>query len=216
MTRYRLGVVDVVFWSEPSPVQRAERAKELGFEHIDVSTEVDPASLALPVGCPTSFPKPQPGWCTTPAPRDDPDHHEEIWERTVRWFRRSPGALLEPWAGSVVCSLESARAMMEAVPGLRLLVDTGHVSDWGGDALEMLEYADHVQLRQGKPGATQVHVDDPSGVVDFSKVLARLDELGYQGCLSVEYFDLPEHGWPLDDPVAWALDLRAHLLPLLA
>jgi sugar phosphate isomerase/epimerase len=79
----------------------------------------------------------------------------------------------------------------------------------------MLELADHVQLRQGKPGSTQLHIDDPSGVVDFAAVLKRLDELDYKGCLSVEYFDLPEHGWGLDDPVAWAVDLRAHLLPLL-
>ena len=98
---------------------------------------------------------------------------------------------------------------------LRLLVDTGHVADWGGDPLELLEYADHVQLRQGKPGSTQVHVDDPSGVVDFAAVLERLDELGYQGKLSIEYFNLPEHGWPLDDPIAWAVDLRAHVLSLM-
>jgi sugar phosphate isomerase/epimerase len=209
---YRLGVVDVAFWKVGDPIERAKRAQELGFEHIDVSTEVDPATLVLPVGCPTAFPKPQPGWCTTPAPRNE----EGMWERTVRWFTRSPGALLEPWAGSVVHSLETAKAMMEEVPGLRLLVDTGHVSDWGEDAIDMLEFADHVQLRQGKPGSTQVHIDDPSGVVDFAAVLRRLDQLDYQGCLSVEYFDLPEHGWGLDDPVAWAVDLRAHLLPLLA
>jgi sugar phosphate isomerase/epimerase len=209
---YRLGVVDVVFWSDADPVVRAERARDLGFEHIDVGVEVDPAALVLPVGCPTAYPKPQPGWCTTPAPRDEPG----MWERTVRWFRRSPGALLEPWAGAVVHSLETAKAMMAEVPGLRLLVDTGHVADWGGDPLELLEYADHVQLRQGRPGATQVHPDDPSGVVDFAAVRSRLDDLGYAGCLSVEYFDLPEHGWPLDDPVAYAVALRERLLPVLS
>ena len=208
--RYRLGVVDVVFWKDGDPVQRAEHARDIGFEHIDVSVDVDPASLVLPIGCPTAYPKPQPGWCTTPAPRDEPG----MWERTVRWFARSPGALLEPWAGSCVNSIERARAIMDEVPGLRLLVDTGHVADWGGDPLEMLELADHVQLRQGKPGSTQVHADDPTGVVDFAAVLRRLDELAYTGCLSVEYFDLPEHGWGLDDPVAWATDLRAQLLAL--
>jgi len=212
MARYRLGVVDVTFWKVPDPVERAKGAKSLGFEHIDVSTDVDPETLVLPVGCPTSFPKPQPGWCTTPAPRNEPG----MWERTVRWFQRSPGALLEPWAGAVVNSLESAQEMMKEVPGLRLLVDTGHVSDWGGDALEMLEYADHVQLRQGKPGSTQVHIDDPSGVVDFAEVIVRLDELDYQGCLSVEYFDLPEHGWGLENPIDWAVALQHHLQSLLA
>jgi len=79
----------------------------------------------------------------------------------------------------------------------------------------MLEYADHLQLRQGKPGSTAVHIDDPTGVVDFTQVIKRLDDLNYPGCLSVEYFDLPEHGWALDDPVQWAADLREHLLPIL-
>jgi sugar phosphate isomerase/epimerase len=95
------------------------------------------------------------------------------------------------------------------VPGLRLLVDTGHVADWGGDVLELLAYADHVQLRQGRPGAAQLHIDDPTGVVDFAAVVGRLRELGYGGRLSVEYFDLPDLGWPLADPRAWARDLAA-------
>lgn len=207
MGRYPLGIVDVALAREPDVGRRAARAAELGFDHVDVSVEVDPARLALPVGCPTAFPKPRPGWCATPAPRDAP----KMWERTVAWFRAAPGALLEPWAGATVHSAETCRAMMAEVAGLRLLVDTGHVADWGGDPLELLEHADHVQLRQGRPGATQVHVDDPSGVVDFAAVLTRLDVLGYRGRLSVEYFDLPEVGWPLDDPESWAVDLARQI-----
>ena len=65
------------------------------------------------------------------------------------------------------------------------------------------------------PGATQVHPDDPSGVVDFAAVLAAARRAGYPGCLSVEYFDLPGEGWPLDDPVGYAVALRERLLPLL-
>jgi len=60
-------------------------------------------------------------------------------------------------------------------------------------------------------GSTQLHVDDPRGTVDFAAVVARLEALGYQGLCSVEYFDLPDQGWGLDDPRAWALDLAAHL-----
>jgi len=208
--RFPLGIVDLAFRPDP-PAVSARRAAELGFDHIDVVTEVDPTSLALPVGCPTAFPKPQPGWCSTPAPRDGPD----MWARTVRWFRAAPGAILEPWAGATVCSADTVHAIRAEVPGLRLLVDTGHVSDWGGDPLELLEFADHVQLRQGRPGSTQLHVDDPTGVVDFAAVLARLDALGYRGRLSVEYFDLPEYGWPLDDPLAWADALARHVRALM-
>jgi sugar phosphate isomerase/epimerase len=208
---FQLGVVDIVY--APLPVaERARAAAADGFAHIDVMIDVDPAALPLPVGCPTSYPRPQPGWCSTPAPREGPG----MWERTVEWFRRSPGALLEPWAGASVNSAEKCRAMIDAVPGLRLLVDTGHVADWGGDPLELLVHAGHVQLRQGRPGSTQVHVDDPSGVVDFDAVVHRLGELHYAGVLSVEYFDLPEVGWSLDDPRGWALDLAAAVEALLS
>ena len=203
-----VGAVDVVYWREIDPVRRAELAAADGFDHIDVGTDVvdGGAALALPVGCPTAFPKPQARWCATPAPArgDDPDG---AWARTVRWWRAAPGALLEPWAGATVHSMETFLALREEVPGVRLLVDTGHVADWGGDVFELLPYADHVQLRQGAPGRTQLHVDDSAGVIDFTAVLARLDALGYQGRLSVEYFDLPELGWALDDPRAWAVDL---------
>jgi sugar phosphate isomerase/epimerase len=199
-----LGVVDIVYASRPVEV-RAELAATDAFEHIDVLVDVDPARLPLPVGCPTAFPKPRSGWCSTPAPRAGPG----MWERTVEWFRAAP------WAGSVINSAEACRAIIGEVPGLRLLVDTGHVADWGGDPVELLAYADHVQLRQGRPGATQVHVDDRAGVVDFAAVVRRLRELDYRGRLSVEYFDLPELGWPLANPRAWALDLAARVRPLL-
>lgn len=205
-----LGVVDIVYGREPDVAVRAQLARADGFDHIDVLVDVDPAMLALPIGCPTSFPKPRVGWCATPAPRRA-EGGDGMWERCVRWFRAAPGALLEPWAGAVVHSAETCRAMMAEVPGLRLLIDTGHVADWGEDPVELLELADHVQLRQGRPGCTQLHVDDPTGVVNFSGVMDRLDRLGYVGKLSVEYFDLPAQGWPLTDPRQWALDLAASL-----
>lgn len=190
--------------------ERARAARDDGFDHIDPMVGTDPSSLVLPIGCPTAFPRPAPGWCSTPAPADGPGR----WEKTAERFREAPGCLMEPWAGSVVGSTERVLAMLDEVPGLRLLVDTGHVSDWGGDALELLPHARHVQLRQGMTGSTQVHVDDPRGVVDFRAVAARLAALGYDGICSVEYFDLPEQGWGLADPRAWALDLAAHLRSL--
>jgi sugar phosphate isomerase/epimerase len=204
---FGLGVVDVVYASYPTIEERARLARDDGFEHIDPLVGTDPALLALPIGCPTAFPRPAPGWCSTPAPADGPGR----WEKTVERFRAAPGCLMEPWAGSVVGSTERVLAMLDEVPGLELLVDTGHVSDWGGDVLELLPHARHVQLRQGTQGSTQVHVDDPRGAVDFGAVAERLVSLGYEGLCSVEYFDLPERGWPLADPRAWALDLAAHL-----
>jgi sugar phosphate isomerase/epimerase len=208
VTRWPLGVVDVTYARLADVTDRARAARADGFEHIDPLIGTDPASLALPIGCPTAFPKPVDAWCTTLAPSAQLDG---AWERAVRWWRRAPHALLEPWAGATVNSVETVRAFRAEVGDVRLLVDTGHVADWGGDPYELLELADHVQLRQGKPGHTQLHVDDPTGVVDFAEVLRALDRLDYRGKLSVEYFDLPENGWPLDDPVQWARDLAARL-----
>lgn len=199
-----VGVVDIVYAARGDAVERSRCAAADGFAHIDVLVDADPATLALPVGCPTAFPKPRPGWCATPAPRDGPG----MWDKAISWWRAAPGALLEPWAGACVNSTEAVPAFMAEVPGLRLLVDTGHVADWGGDPCELLEWAGHVQLRQGAPGRTQLHVEDPAGVVDFAAVLARLDALDYRGLVSVEYFDLPDEGWPLADPEGWARDLR--------
>jgi sugar phosphate isomerase/epimerase len=203
-----LGVVDVTYAAVGDVYARAEAARADGFAHIDPALGTDEARLALPIGCPTSFPKPAATWCTTPAPAASFDN---AWERAVRWWRAAPEALLEPWAGACVNSRESIDAFRAEVPGVRLLVDTGHVADWGEDPCALLDLAGHVQLRQGKPGQTQLHVDDASGVVDFAAVFRRLDALDYRGKISIEYFDLPELGWPLADPVQWARDLAARV-----
>jgi sugar phosphate isomerase/epimerase len=208
--RWPLGVVDVVYARRGDVEARARAARDDGYAHIDPLLGTDESSLVLPIGCPTAFPKPQPGWCATPAPASG----DGMWDRAVRWWRDAPGALLEPWAGAVVNSAETVHAFRAEVPGVRLLVDTGHVADWGGDPCELLDLADHVQLRQGTRGSTQVHVDDPRGAVDFRAVLDRLEALDYRGVLSVEYFDLPDNGWPLDDPEGWARDLAANLTTL--
>jgi Xylose isomerase-like TIM barrel len=202
-----IGVVDIVYARRGDAVARAQAAAGDGYAHIDPMLGIDPAALALPIGCPTAFPKPADTWCATPAPVD----RDGMWDRAVRWWRAAPHALLEPWAGAVVCSTATIEAFRAEVPGVRLLVDTGHVADWADDPCELLYLADHVQLRQGAPGRAQLHVDDADGVVDFDAVLRRLEQLDYRGKVSVEYFDLPDNGWPLDDPEQWARDLAAHV-----
>jgi len=206
--RWPLGVVDVTYARRGDIAERARAARADGFAHIDPLVGTDPDDLVLPIGCPTAFPRPVDAWCSTPAPSAQ---LEGAWERAVRWWRAAPRALLEPWAGAIVNSPESIRAFRAEVGDVRLLVDTGHVADWGGDPCELLELAGHVQLRQGKQGSTQLHVDDPTGIVDFAAVFRTLERLDYRGKVSVEYFDLPANGWPLDDPEQWARDLAARL-----
>jgi Xylose isomerase-like TIM barrel len=199
---FAIGVVDLAYGVEPSVSRRAELARADGFDHVDVLLEADDGGLALPVGCPIAFPRPQPTWCSTPAPPSG----DGAWARTVRWWSAAPQALCEPWAGGSVSSIEAVRALADAVPGVRFLIDTGHVTAWGGDVLELLPFAGHVQVRDARPGEAQVAPGE--GQVDFGAVLGRLAEIGYEGAISVEYFDLPEHGWPCTDPRAAALELR--------
>ena len=210
--RRAIGVVAVAFAPDP-PSVASRRAAALGFDHIDVAiTATD--ELALPVGDRISAARPQAG-CSTPAPARprDTDDADALWDRVVAAYRRAPSALLEPWGGSLCNSIERIHAMLDAVPGLRLLVDTGHVAGWGEDPIELLPYAGHVQLRQASTGQVQRHVDE-GGEVDFAAVLRRLEELDYRGLISVEYFDLPEYGWPLDDPVGHCVALAEHVRAL--
>jgi Xylose isomerase-like TIM barrel len=200
---FPLGVVGVTYGNVPID-EAAKLAAADGFAHIDAMYDVAD-TLAVPIGDRISL-APRSGCSSGPAP-------SWSWERTVAAYRAVPGARLEAYRDSCVGSNEAVLAMLEAVPGLRLLVDTGHVASWGGDPLELLPFADHVQLRQGREGVVQARPDD--GDVDFAAVLARLRALGYGGLLSVEYFDLPWPGFGLDDPRGHALELAALLRPLL-
>jgi len=160
------------------------------------------------------------------GPRTEADSDEEIlpapllrdegsFDFTVRRLRDNPGTRLEVGPGSVAGSVAMTRELADAVPGLRLTVDTGHVAAWGEDAIDLLDLAAFVQLRQAAPGLPQLHVDDPRGVVDFAAVLRRLDQLGFDGMISIEYFDLPDLGLALEDPIGWSVALAGRVDPLL-
>ncbi len=204
--RWQVGVVDIVYADLDAVADRATAAAADGYEHIDPRIGYIDTSFALPIGCPTAFPKPVAGWCATPSPPRVSESNDGF-ERALRWWRAAPDALLEPWAGGAVATWDEIRALRAELPRLRLLVDTGHIADMGGDPCEYLALASHVQLRQGCAGHPQLHVDDSRGTVDVDAVARRLEQLDYQGLISIEYFDLPEQGWSLDEPRKWALDL---------
>lgn len=175
-----------------------------GFAHIDALADA-PDDLALPVGDRFAM-IPRAGCTAGPAPLGT-----RSWDQTVVDFRKHPNVRMEAWPGSVVGSNETVLAMLEAVPGLKLNLDVAHVVAWGGDPCELLQHADHVQLRQARFGESQTLEGD----VDVPAILKGLDAVGYDGLLSIEYFDLPDHGWPLEDPIAAALDLAERVRALL-
>jgi sugar phosphate isomerase/epimerase len=212
-----IGLVAVTLG--PMDVRDAcRRASELGFDHLDASAaDVDAldadavAGLAVPIGDRIS-PSEARTDCTTMPLYERLG--EDRFDEAVAMFREQPGARLEPGPRSVADSIAKVEAILAAVPGLTLTVDTGHVTTWGEDPIPLLRHASHVQLRQAAPGKPQLHPDDPDGVVDFAAVLAELDRLDYRGLISIEYFDLPEMRMPLDDPVGHAVALAAHVRAL--
>jgi len=201
-------VARVVFGLATPLEDAARRAASLGWDHIDVTVDGGPdPTLALPIGDRYSGTVPRTG-CTVRTPR-----RGEAWDDAVAFLRSVPGIRCEPSPYSILNSADAIRAMCEAVPGLRLTLDTGHVATWGEDPVELLDLAGHVQLRQARRGVPQVHVDD-DGDVDFAAVLRRLDALDYRGLVSVEYVDLPDLGLPLADPLGWAVALTARVRAL--
>jgi hypothetical protein len=201
--RWPLGVVNIAYGQGGDPAAVAASAAADGFEHVDGGEDWPADGLAVPVYDRFSM-RPSPGCSSGPWPNWS-------WEKTVELFRAAPSCRLEPWGNCVVNSDDACRAIVEEVPGLRLLLDVGHVTGWGGDPVALLPLAGHVQLRQARVGEAQA----TTGIVDFRAILSGLDRLGYDGRLSIEYFDLPDRGWPLDDPRAAALETAAEVRALM-
>lgn len=201
-----LGVVSVVYGALPiDEIARTARAD--GFDELIGSADT-PDGLALPISSRyTRPPEPGPGTYCSP-------HVHWSWEQTVAAFRSAPGCLLEPHPWCCVDTTEAVLAMLDEVPGLRLVVDVGHVTYWGGDPLELLPFAGAVQLRQARPGVAQCRVDE--GTIDLAAMVAAALAADDRPALCVEYFDLdirPEYR--LDDPRGHAVELAEHLRPLL-
>jgi sugar phosphate isomerase/epimerase len=217
MAARAIGIVGVAFGEMPLH-EMASRSADLGFDHLDAANHLLDAlddaeieALAVPIADRISGFEVVDG-CTFVAPfeRRGEDHFDE----TVALMRDHPTARLEPGPRTSAGSVEKITALAAAVPGLRFTIDTGHVATWGEDPVEVLRYADHVQLRQAAKGDPQRHADE-GGDVDFAAVLAELDRLDYPGTISIEYFDLADMGWPLDDPVGHCVALAIHVRALM-
>jgi sugar phosphate isomerase/epimerase len=212
-----IGIVGVAYGDLPLE-EMARRSAELGFDHLDAAIQLldgldDDALIALPVPIADRIS----GFdlvdgCTFVAPFER--RGEDRFDETVELMRAHPTVRLEPGPRTSASSIERIEALVAAVPGIKFTIDTGHVATWGEDPVEVLRYADHVQLRQAAKGDPQRHAD-AGGDVDFAAVLAELDRLDYQGTISIEYFDLADMGWPLDDPVGHCTALAAHVRALM-
>ena len=210
VTTRPIGIVGVAF-ADIALDEMATRAADLGFDHLDAAIHlVEPldddalAALAVPIVDRISGFELVDG-CTFVAPYER--RGEDRFDETVALMRAHPTARLEPGPHTSAGSIEKIEALAAAVPGLQLTLDTGHVAWWGEDPVQALRHAGHVQLRQAAKGRPQLYPDE-GGDVDFAAVLAELDRLDYRGALSIEYFDLPDMGWGLDDPVGHCVAVR--------
>ena len=211
--RWPLGVVDIVYArARRRRRTRARRGAADGFAHIDPLLGTDPATLALPIGCPTAFPKPATGGARRPRRRDG----DGMWDRAVRWWRAAPRRAARAVGGR---GRELARdGATRSAPRCRACgcSSTPGTSPTGAAIRASCSSSPTTcSSARASPGHTQVHVDDPTRRRRLRRrARAASTQLDYRGKLSVEYFDLPENGWPLDDPEQWARDLAAHVRAL--
>ena len=217
MRERAIGIVGVAF-NDMTLDEMASRSAALGFDHLDASIHLLDGldedaidALAVPIADRISGFELVDG-CTFVAPFER--RGEDRFDETVALMRAHPTVRLEPGPRTSAGSIQKIEALREAVPGLRFTIDTGHVATWGEDPVQVLRYADHVQLRQAAKGDPQRHAD-AGGDVDFAAVLAELDRIDYQGAISIEYFDLADMGWPLDDPVGYCVALATHVRALM-
>ncbi|MDI6911727.1 sugar phosphate isomerase/epimerase [Nocardioides sp.] len=153
-------------------------------------------------------------------------HHEgEEWEAS---FSRSVDALevlvaaaenrglrlsVEPHVESLVATPVRASALIAAVPGLTLTLDPAHFVFSGHTAAEvdgLLDSVRHVQLRGGAPGVLQA--SSSANVIDFGGLVAKLEQIGYDGWLATEYVWSPWHDCDRVDNLTETVLLRQSLL----
>lgn len=116
---------------------------------------------------------------------------------------------VEPHVHSAFESPAAAKELLDRVPGLRVVLDYAHFVCLGHTQEEidvLAGYAGHVHLRQARPGALQSKLDE--GTINFRRVLAKLDEVGYDGDLSIEYVHQAYMNTLYDDVLTETIRMR--------
>ena len=95
---------------------------------------------------------------------------------------------IEPHVGSICGDVASTQALLSTVKDLTLTLDYGHFVMTGKDSMDvhaLLPFASHVHVRGGALDRLQTSVDE--NVIDFSGMLAGLQQVSYEGFLALEY-----------------------------
>jgi sugar phosphate isomerase/epimerase len=94
----------------------------------------------------------------------------------------------EAHIGSIVPDPESAKRLVQQVPGLTLTLDYTHFTRIGisDSAIEpLMKYASHFHVRGARKGRLQASFDD--NVIDYRRVFEVMQQNSYQGWIGIEY-----------------------------
>ncbi len=113
---------------------------------------------------------------------------EELGWRVAQ--ARQAGVTLgtEAHVGSLVPDPASALELVQQVPGLTLTLDYTHFTRGGRPDREvepLLAHASHFHVRGAREGRLQAPFKD--NVIDYRRVVERMQAVGYRGWLGVEY-----------------------------
>jgi sugar phosphate isomerase/epimerase len=121
---------------------------------------------------------------------------------------RGIALMVEPGVQTIAETPAAVAGLLEMVPGLGLVLDYSHFVCLGHRQEEidiLLPRADHIHLRQARPGRLQERLASFSGTINFALLFARLRECGYAGWCATE---LGEHLEARVDVLAETVALR--------
>ena len=212
--RYPIGIVAVAFGGGTSIEDAAQRSADLGFDHLDASApavdRLDPAERGRFGGADRGSHRRVRGGRglyvdgTLRAAR-----RRQVSKRPSSCSARTPVPASSP--GPAVLRRATKRSRRSS-PRYRACASRSTPATWppGAGSRSPAAPRGARAVAAGGGGRPQRHPDE-GGDVDFAAVLAELDRLDYPGLMSIEYFDLADYGWPLDDPVGHAVALATHV-----
>jgi sugar phosphate isomerase/epimerase len=112
----------------------------------------------------------------------------ELGWRAAEARERGIRLSIEPHNGSIVEDPEDARRLAESTPQLEITLDHTHFISRGHpeEAVDPLfEHARHYHARCARTGRLQAPMKE--NTLDFERIVGRLEEVGYDGYLAVEY-----------------------------
>jgi sugar phosphate isomerase/epimerase len=211
LTLYNLSLSDLYFMlprislsATPEDAERRSREIELFTRLIPFAVELNAPGITVSPGI-------------APAHTDAEARAQAFAQaadalRTMCDAARASGIPLsiEPHMDSIAPTPAAARALLDAVPGLRLTLDLAEFACQNiarEDVLALLPHTRHVQIRQAARGKLQVPHD--KGSIDLRQVIVDLRDAGYSGAISIELLNMPgRHGAAKIQPVREALALR--------